>query len=104
MSTITITEQEFRELRQKLVEAAAEHDLILRILCHQLPEDGSSIEVPLEAIVNDNTSVGVRVDLDRGVVEVKRMDETKEPKPRVEIADDPGPLFVQQLSLPFEEV
>ena len=104
MSTITITEQEYRELCQKLVNVAAEHDLMLKILCHRLPEDGSPIEVPIESIVNDDTSVGVRVDWDRREVMVKRMDETKEPKSRVEIADDPGPLFVQQLSLPFEEV
>lgn len=104
MSTITIPEQEYRELCQKLVEVAAEHDLMLKILCHQLPEDGSSIEVPIEAIVNDNTSVGIRVNWDRRAVEVKRVDETKEPKSRVEIADEPRPLFVQQLSFPFEEV
>lgn len=104
MKTVTITEQEYHELRKKLVEATAEYDLLLKILHHQLPEDGSSIEVPFEVIENTDITVGTRVDQDRRVVEVKRMDETKEWKPRAVIADDPGPLFVQQLSFPFEEV
>lgn len=104
MNTITITEQEYRELQEKLAEATAEYDLMLKILYHQLPEDGSIIEVPIEAIESTSITVGTRFDPDRRVVEVKRMDETKESKPRSVTVDDPGPLFVQQLSLPFEEV
>lgn len=104
MKTVTITEQEYHELRQKLVEATAEYDLMLKILYHQLPEDGSPVEVPFEVIENTDITVGTRADPDRRVVEVKRMDETKESKPSTVTVTDPGPLFVQQLSFPFEEV
>lgn len=104
MKTITITEQEYNELRQKLVEATTEYDLMLKILYHQLPEDGSPVEVPFEVIENTNIVVGTRADPDRKVVEVKRLDEAKESKPRTVTVEDPGPLFVQQLSLPLEEV
>lgn len=104
MSTITITEQEYNELRQKLAEATVEYDLMLKILYHQLPKDGSIIEVPFKALEVTDIIVGTRVDRDRQVVEVKRIDETKESKPHTVTVDDPGPLFVQQLSLPFEEV
>lgn len=91
MSDITITEQEYQEIRENLIEAT----VMLKVLYHLLPEDGSSVEVPFEVIYNTDTTVDAVVNGDRRVIEVKRGAVT---------ATDPGPLFVEQLSLPFEEV